>query len=203
MKIHSSEFYTSSNKVSECPDKNLPEFAFIGRSNVGKSSLINSLCNKKSIARTSSKPGKTLLINHFMINNSFFIVDLPGYGFAKVSKKEKEKIKDIHENYFKKRKQLSSALLLIDIRLKPQKIDLEYMEYMNKLFVPFILVFTKCDKLKKSEINDKIKANSKELEGNWETSPRIIISSAKNRIGLDEILKFIDKSMEESKLNYN
>ena len=194
MKIHSSEFYTSSNKVSECPDKKLPEFAFIGRSNVGKSSLINSLCNKKSIARTSSKPGKTLLINHFMINNSFFIVDLPGYGFAKVSKKEKEKIKDVHENYFKKRKQLFSALLLIDIRLKPQKIDLEYMEYMNKLFVPFILVFTKCDKLKKSEINDNIKAYSKELESNWETSPRIIISSAKNRIGLDEILKFIDKS---------
>ena len=199
MKIHSSEFYTSSNKVSECPDKKLPEFAFIGRSNVGKSSLINLLCNKKSIARTSSKPGKTLLINHFMINNSFFIVDLPGYGFAKVSKKEKEKIKDIHENYFKKRKQLSSALLLIDIRLKPQKIDLEYMEYMNKLFVPFILVFTKCDKLKKSEINDNIKAYSKKLESNWETSPQIIISSAKNRIGLDEILKFIDKSREESK----
>ena len=203
MKIHSSEFYTSSNKVSECPDKKLPEFAFIGRSNVGKSSLINSLCNKKSIAKTSSKPGKTLLINHFMINNSFFIVDLPGYGFAKISKKEKEKIKDLHQNYFKKRKQLFSALLLIDIRLKPQKIDLDYMDYINRLFVPFILVFTKCDKLKKSEINDNIKAYSKELESNWETSPRIIISSAKNRIGLDEILKFIDKSTEESKLNYN
>ena len=201
MKIHSSEFYTSSNKVAECPDKSLPEFAFIGRSNVGKSSLINSLCNKKSIARTSSKPGKTLLINHFMINNSFFIVDLPGYGFAKVSKKEKEKIKDVHENYFKKRKQLFSALLLIDIRLKPQKIDLEYMEYMNRLFVPFILIFTKCDKLKKSEINDNIKVYSKKLESNWEIRPRIIISSAKNRIGLDEILKFIDKSKEESKLN--
>ena len=201
MKIHSSEFYTSSNKVSECPDKSLPEFAFIGRSNVGKSSLINSLCNKKSIARTSSKPGKTLLINHFMINNSFFIVDLPGYGFAKVSKKEKEKIKDIHENYFKKRKQLFSALLLIDLRLEPQKIDLEYMEYMNRLFVPFILVFTKCDKLKKSDINDNIKAYSKKLESNWETSPRIIISSAKNRIGLDEIVKFIDESKKESKLN--
>ena len=203
MKIHSSEFYTSSNKVSECPDKKLPEFAFIGRSNVGKSSLINSLCNKKSIAKTSSKPGKTLLINHFMINNSFFIVDLPGYGFAKISKKEKEKIKDLHQNYFKKRKQLFSALLLIDIRLKPQKIDLDYMEYINRLFVPFILVFTKCDKLKKSEINDNIKAYSKKLESNWETSPQIIISSAKNRIGIDEILKFIDKSTEESKLNYN
>ena len=201
MKIHSSEFYTSSNKVSECPDKKLPEFAFIGRSNVGKSSLINSLCNKKSIAKTSSKPGKTLLINHFMINNSFFIVDLPGYGFAKISKKEKEKIKDLHQNYFKKRKQLFSALLLIDIRLKPQKIDLDYMEYINRLFVPFILVFTKCDKLKKSEINDSITAYSKKLESNWETSPRIIISSAKNRIGLDEILKFIIESKEESKLN--
>jgi len=201
MKIHSSEFYTSSNKVSECPDKKLPEFAFIGRSNVGKSSLINSLCNKKSIAKTSSKPGKTLLINHFMINNSFFIVDLPGYGFAKISKKEKEKIKDLHQNYFKKRKQLFSALLLIDIRLKPQKIDLDYMEYINRLFVPFILVFTKCDKLKKSEINYNIKEYSKKLKSNWEKSPQIIISSAKTRIGLDEILKFIDKSKEELKLN--
>ena len=201
MKIHSSEFYTSSNKVSECPDKKLPEFAFIGRSNVGKSSLINSLCNKKSIAKTSSKPGKTLLINHFIINNSFFIVDLPGYGFAKVSKKEKEKIKDLHQNYFKKRKQLFSALLLIDIRLKPQKIDLEYMEYINRLFVPFILVFTKCDKLKKSEINDNIEAYSKKLKSNWETSPKIITSSAKTKIGLDEILKFIDKSRKDLKLN--
>jgi GTP-binding protein len=201
MKIHSSEFYTSSNKVSECPDKNLPEFAFIGRSNVGKSSLINSLCNKKSIARTSSKPGKTLLINHFIINNSFFIVDLPGYGFAKVSKKEKEKIKNLHENYFKKRKQLFSALLLIDIRLEPQKIDLEFMEYINKLFVPFILIFTKCDKLKKSEIDKKIKVYSEEIKGNWEISPQIIISSSKNKIGLDDILKFIDKSKEEFKLN--
>ena len=201
MKIYSSEFYTSSNKVTECPNKNLPEFAFIGRSNVGKSSLINSLCNKKSIARTSSKPGKTLLINHFMINNSFFIVDLPGYGFAKISKKEKEKIKDLHQNYFKKRKQLFSALLLIDIRLKPQKIDLDYMEYINRLFVPFILVFTKCDKLKKSEINDNIEAYSKKLKSNWETSPKIITSSAKTRIGLDEILKFIDKSRKDLKLN--
>ena len=200
MKIHSSEFYTSSAKVSECPEKNLPEFAFIGRSNVGKSSLINSLCNKKSIAKTSSKPGKTLLINHFIINNSFFIVDLPGYGFAKVSKKEKEKIKNLHKDYFKKRKQLFSALLLIDIRLKPQKIDLEFMEYINKLFVPFILIFTKCDKLNEGEIHQKIKEYSEEINRNWETSPQIIISSAKNRIGLDEILNFIDKSKEGFRL---
>ncbi len=200
MKIHSSEFYTSSAKVSECPEKNLPEFAFIGRSNVGKSSLINSLCNKKSIAKTSSKPGKTLLINHFIINNSFFIVDLPGYGFAKVSKKEKEKIKNLHKDYFKKRKQLFSALLLIDIRLKPQKIDLEFMKYINKLFVPFILIFTKCDKLNEGEIHQKIKEYSEEINRNWETSPEIIISSAKNRIGLDEILNFIDKSKEGFRL---
>ena len=200
MKIHSSEFYTSSAKVSECPEKNLPEFAFIGRSNVGKSSLINSLCNKKSIAKTSSKPGKTLLINHFIINNSFFIVDLPGYGFAKVSKKEKEKIKNLHKDYFKKRKQLFSALLLIDIRLKPQKIDLEFMEYINKLFVPFILIFTKCDKLNEGEIHQKIKEYSEEINRNWETSPQIIISSAKNRIGLNEILNFIDKSKEGFRL---
>ena len=201
MKIQSSEFYTSSARVSECPDNNLPEFAFIGRANVGKSSLINSLCNKKSIAKTSSKPGKTLLINHFIINKSFFIVDLPGYGFAKVSKKEKEKIKNIHENYFKNRKQLFSALLLIDIRLEPQKIDLEFMEYINKLFVPFILIFTKSDKLKKSEASKRIQTYSEEIKRNWEKSPQIIISSAKNRIGLDDILVFINKSIEEFKKN--
>ncbi len=201
MKIQSSEFYTSSARVSECPDNNLPEFAFIGRSNVGKSSLINSLCNKKSIAKTSSKPGKTLLINHFIINKSFFIVDLPGYGFAKISKKEKEKIKNIHENYFKNRKQLFSALLLIDIRLEPQKIDLEFMEYINKLFVPFILIFTKCDKLKKSEAYKRIQTYTEEIKRNWEKSPQIIISSAKNKIGLDDILIFINKSIEEFKKN--
>ena len=201
MKIQSSEFYTSSARVSESPDNNLPEFAFIGRSNVGKSSLINSLCNKKSIAKTSSKPGKTLLINHFIINKSFFIVDLPGYGFAKISKKEKEKIKNIHENYFKNRKQLFSALLLIDIRLEPQKIDLEFMEYINKLFVPFILIFTKSDKLKKSEASKRIQTYSEEIKRNWEKSPQIIISSAKNRIGLDDILVFINKSIEEFKKN--
>ena len=201
MKIQSSEFYTSSARVSECPDNNLPEFAFIGRSNVGKSSLINSLCNKKSIAKTSSKPGKTLLINHFLINKSFFIVDLPGYGFAKVSKKEKEKIKNIHENYFKNRKQLFSALLLIDIRLEPQKIDLDFMEYINKLFVPFILIFTKSDKLKKSEASKRIQTYSEEIKRNWEKSPQIIISSAKNKIGLDDILIFINKSIQEFKKN--
>ncbi len=199
MKILSSEFYTSSSKVSECPDHILPEFAFIGRSNVGKSSLINSLCNKKSIAKTSSKPGKTLLINHFIINNSFFIVDLPGYGFAKVSKKEKEKIKNLHNTYFKNRRQLISALLLIDIRLKPQKIDLEFMEHINKLFVPFILIFTKCDKLKKAEISKKIQEYSEEIKKNWEISPQMIISSAKNKTGLDGILKFINKCEEEFK----
>ncbi len=201
MKILSSEFYTSSSKVSECPDNISPEFAFIGRSNVGKSSLINSLCNKKSIAKTSSKPGKTLLINHFIINNSFFIVDLPGYGFAKVSKKEKEKIKNLHNTYFKNRKQLISALLLIDIRLKPQKIDLDFMKNINKLFVPFILIFTKCDKLKKTEISKKIQEYSEEIKKNWEISPQIIVSSAKNKIGLDDILKYIDKCNKEFKPN--
>ena len=196
MKIHSSEFFTSSAKVSECPNNKIPEFAFIGRSNIGKSSLINALCNK-----TSSKPGKTLLINHFIINNSFFIVDLPGYGFAKVSKKEKEKIKNLHENYFKNRKQLFSALLLIDIRLKPQQIDLEFMKYLNEFFVPFILIFTKCDKLKKREIDEKIKTYSKEIKKNWEVSPQIIISSSKNKNGLEDILEFIDNSSKAFKLN--
>ena len=137
----------------------------------------------------------------FIINNSFFIVDLPGYGFAKVSKKEKEKIKNLHENYFKNRKQLFSALLLIDIRLKPQQIDLEFMKYLNEFFVPFILIFTKCDKLKKREIDEKIKTYSKEIKKNWEVSPQIITSSSKNKNGLEDILEFIDNSSKEFKLN--
>jgi len=148
MKIINSVFEKSSKTIDQCPNKNLPEFAFIGRSNVGKSSLINSLLNNKSIAKISSKPGKTLLINHFRINDKLFIVDLPGYGYATVSKKIKEDIKNIHENYFKLRKELLYTLLLIDIRHDIQKKDVEFMEFLINNYCPFVIIFTKSDKLK-------------------------------------------------------
>ena len=152
MKIINSVFEKSSKTIDQCPNKNLPEFAFVGRSNVGKSSLINSLLNNKSIAKISSKPGKTLLINHFRINDKLFIVDLPGYGYATVSKKIKEDIKNIHENYFKLRKELLYTLLLIDIRHDIQKKDVEFMEFLINNYCPFVIIFTKSDKLKKNEV---------------------------------------------------
>ena len=153
MKIINSVFEKSSKTIDQCPNKNLPEFAFVGRSNVGKSSLINSLLNNKSIAKISSKPGKTLLINHFRINDKLFIVDLPGYGYATVSKKIKEDIKNIHENYFKLRKELLYTLLLIDIRHDIQKKDVEFMEFLINNYCPFVIIFTKSDKLKNNELD--------------------------------------------------
>mgnify|MGYP000161794233 CR=1 FL=1 len=148
MKIINSVFEKSSKTVNQCPNNNLPEFALVGRSNVGKSSLINSLLNNKSIAKISSKPGKTLLINHFRINDKLYIVDLPGYGYASISKKIKEDIKTIHKSYFKSRKELLYTLLLIDIRHDIQENDIEFMEFLSSNYCPFIIIFTKSDKLK-------------------------------------------------------
>ena len=163
MKIINSVFEKSSKTIDQCPNKNLPEFAFIGRSNVGKSSLINSLLNNKSIAKISSKPGKTLLINHFRINDKLFIVDLPGYGYATVSKKIKEDIKKIHENYFKLRKELLYTLLLIDIRHDIQKKDVEFMEFLISNYCPFVIIFTKSDKLKNNEFDKQVENLKKQL----------------------------------------
>ena len=195
MKIIKSVFEKSSSKISECPKGNLPEFALVGRSNVGKSSLINTLLNKKSIAKTSSKPGKTLLINHFKINDKFYLVDLPGYGYANTSKQIIKEIKVIHESYFKTRKQLLFTFLLVDIRHDLQKIDLEFMKYLNSMMCPFVIVFTKSDKIKSDLVSEKIKLYRDSLLSYWEDLPETFVTSAWNNKGVDEILDFVNQSI--------
>ncbi|MAV22247.1 MAG: YihA family ribosome biogenesis GTP-binding protein [Flavobacteriaceae bacterium] len=197
MKIINSVFEKSSKTIDQCPNKNLPEFAFVGRSNVGKSSLINSLLNNKSIAKISSKPGKTLLINHFRINDKLFIVDLPGYGYATVSKKIKEDIKNIHENYFKLRKELLYTLLLIDIRHDIQKKDVEFMEFLINNYCPFVIIFTKSDKLKNNELDKQVENLKKQLSVYWEDLPKMFVTSSKTKTGSSEIHSFIESSLKE------
>ncbi|MDG1247353.1 MAG: ribosome biogenesis GTP-binding protein YihA/YsxC [Flavobacteriaceae bacterium] len=197
MKIINSVFEKSSKTIDQCPNKNLPEFAFVGRSNVGKSSLINFLLNNKSIAKISSKPGKTLLINHFRINDKLFIVDLPGYGYATVSKKIKEDIKNIHENYFKLRKELLYTLLLIDIRHDIQKKDVEFMEFLINNYCPFVIIFTKSDKLKNNELDKQVENLKKQLSVYWEDLPKIFVTSSKTKTGISEIHSFIESSLKE------
>ena len=197
MKIINSVFEKSSKTIDQCPNKNLPEFAFVGRSNVGKSSLINSLLNNKSIAKISSKPGKTLLINHFRINDKLFIVDLPGYGYATVSKKIKEDIKNIHENYFKLRKELLYTLLLIYIRHDIQKKDVEFMEFLINNYCPFVIIFTKSDKLKNNELDKQVENLKKQLSVYWEDLPKMFVTSSKTKTGISEIHSFIESSLKE------
>ena len=197
MKIINSVFEKSSKTVAQCPDNNLPEFALVGRSNVGKSSLINSLLNNKSIAKISSKPGKTLLINHFRINNKLYIVDLPGYGYASISKKIKEDIKGIHKSYFKSRKELLYTLLLIDIRHDIQKNDIEFMEFLTNNYCPFIIVFTKSDKLKFNQLDKHIENLKRQLSDYWEDFPEMVITSSKNNTGVDEIHSFIESTLKD------
>ena len=197
MKIINSVFEKSSKTIDQCPNKNLPEFAFVGRSNVGKSSLINSLLNNKTIAKISSKPGKTLLINHFRINDKLFIVDLPGYGYATVSKKIKEDIKNIHENYFKLRKELLYTLLLIDIRHDIQKKDVEFMEFLINNYCPFVIIFTKSDKLKNNELDKQVENLKKQLSVYWEDLPKMFVTSSKTKTGISEIHSFIESSIKE------
>ena len=197
MKIIKSVFEKSSSKISECPKGNLPEFALVGRSNVGKSSLINTLLNKKSIAKTSSKPGKTILINHFKINDKFYLVDLPGYGYARTSKQIIKEIKLIHKSYFKTRKQLLFTLLLIDSRHKLQKIDLEFMKYLNSMMCPFVIIFTKSDKIKSEILNEKIKLYKDSLVSHWEVLPETFVTSAIDNKGVDEILEFLNQSIKK------
>jgi len=195
MKIIKSVFEKSSSKISECPKGNIPEFALVGRSNVGKSSLINTLLNKKSIAKTSSKPGKTILINHFKINDKFYLVDLPGYGYARTSKQIIKEIKLIHKSYFKTRKQLLFTLLLIDSRHKLQNIDLEFMKYLNSMMCPFVIVFTKSDKIKSDLVSKKIELYKYSLLSYWEDLPDTFVTSAWNNKGVDEILDFVNQSI--------
>ncbi len=193
MKIKSAHFVISNSKVDQCPQEPLPEYAFIGRSNVGKSSLINSLTQRKSLAKTSGRPGKTQLINHFKINDNWFLVDLPGYGYARVSKKEKKIFQKYITDYFLKRKQLVSAFVLIDIRHEPQKIDLEFMQWLGENGIPFAIVFTKADKLKPNAIENQVQVYLDTLtRGIWEEAPPHFITSSSKGIGREELLDYID-----------
>ena len=194
MHIKSAKFVISNSEISKCPQSSIPEYAFIGRSNVGKSSLINSLCDKKKLAKTSSRPGKTQLINHFLINENWYLVDLPGYGYARVSKTQKKIFQTFIINYFKYRSQLVNAFLLVDIRHEPQSIDLKFMEWLEENLIPFSIVFTKADKLNTKSIEKNINDyKSKMLISNWEEIPPIFITSAQNKSGSKEILNYINQ----------
>lgn len=191
MKIHTARFIISNTDVSKCPSAHFPEYAFIGRSNVGKSSLINMLTNHKNLAKTSGKPGKTQLINHFLINDNWFLVDLPGYGYAKVSKDQRKTFQKFIKEYFNERMQLACSFVLIDSRHEPQKIDLEFMEYLGENGIPFCIVFTKTDKLNKSGLERNIEHYKKVMLESWEEIPTYFITSAVHNLGKDEILGFI------------
>ncbi len=198
MKIKSANFVISNSKVTHCPKDPLPEYAFIGRSNVGKSSLINMLTQRKSLAKTSGRPGKTQLINHFKINDNWFLVDLPGYGYARVSKKDKKTFQKYITDYFRERQQLVCAFVLVDIRHEPQKIDLEFMEWMGENAIPFCIVFTKADKLRPKAIENHINAYIKDLlAGIWEEAPKYFVTSSTSDIGREELLHFIDDLNEK------
>lgn len=192
MNITSADFVISNSDVRKCPDSKLPEYAFIGRSNVGKSSLINMLTNRKGLAMTSSKPGKTLLVNHFIINGEWYLVDLPGYGFAQAGKANRDRLRKLIEGYILMRAQLTNLFLLIDSRHAAQKIDLEFIEWLGKSGVPFSIVFTKADKLSGSRLNENIKAYKEKLLEQWEELPHIFITSSETAKGRDEILSYIE-----------
>lgn len=197
MVIKTAEFIISNSDLDKCPKDQIPEYAFIGRSNVGKSSLINMLTNHKNLAKTSGRPGKTQLINHFMINKKWFLVDLPGYGYARVSKTAKKKFQKFITNYFEKRRQLVSAFVLVDIRHEPQKIDLEFMEYLGVNQIPFSIIFTKADKLKPKAIDRNVDIYCKELLKTWEDVPNYFVTSSSKAIGRDEVLQFISDTNAE------
>ncbi|MFN0728106.1 ribosome biogenesis GTP-binding protein YihA/YsxC [Polaribacter gochangensis] len=192
MKIKSAEFVMSNSNVTNAPKDRIPEYAFIGRSNVGKSSLINMLMERKDLAKTSGKPGKTQLINHFKINESWFLVDLPGYGYAQISKKKRTIFQHFIENYFKEREQLVCTFVLVDSRHDPQKIDIEFMQFLGENQIPFCIVFTKADKLGNSKINNQIASYKKKLLTYWETLPESFLTSSSTSLGRKELLDFID-----------
>lgn len=199
MIIKTAEFVMSNSEVAKCPNELLPEYAFIGRSNVGKSSLINMLTNHKSLAKTSGKPGKTQLINHFLINKNWFLVDLPGYGYAKVSKTAKKKFQQFITAYFEQRQQLISAFVLIDIRHTPQKIDLDFMQWLGEKGIPFSIIFTKADKLKPKAIERHVDNYSEHMLQFWESMPNYFVTSSSKQIGREAVLQFIDDTNTEIK----
>ena len=199
MNIKSAEFKISNSDYRKCPATKLPEYAFIGRSNVGKSSLINMLTGRKALAKTSSTPGKTLLINHFLINGEWYIVDLPGYGFAKRSKESREQLRRMIEGYVLGREQMTNLFVLVDSRLKPQKIDLEFMEWLGEHGVPFSIVFTKMDKLGKVAGPAAVEDYKKVLRKTWEELPPVFMTSSEDARGRDELLNYIDSINQELK----
>lgn len=199
MIIKDAQFVLSNTDVKKCPDGNTPEFAFIGRSNVGKSSLINMLTNRKGLAMTSSTPGKTMLINHFIINNEWYLVDLPGYGYARRGKDGREKLREIIENYILEREQLTCLFVLIDMRLEPQKIDLEFMEWLGECGIPFSIVFTKVDKLGKGIVRSNRKTYEAALLKSWEELPPIFETSSEKFMGKEELLGYIASIIKELK----
>ena len=193
MEIKSAEFVISNTNVAKCPDGNKPEYAFIGRSNVGKSSLINMLTNKKGLALTSQTPGKTMLINHFLINDEWYLVDLPGYGYAQRGKEGREKLRKIIESYVLEREQLTNLFVLVDCRHEAQKIDLEFMEWLGENGIPFAIIFTKTDKISKGRLQENFRLYEAKLLEQWEELPPVFFSSSEKREGRDEILEYIEQ----------
>lgn len=191
MIVNTARFEISNTDVNKCPDSSKHEYAFIGRSNVGKSSLINMLTGKKNLAMTSSTPGKTMLINHFLVNDSWYIVDLPGYGYAQRSKTDRQRLEKIIKSYILRRSQMTNLFLLIDSRHKPQKIDLDFMEFLGENGVPFSIVFTKTDKLSKKAAEDNIAAYCKALLEQWEELPPVFVTSSETGKGREELLAYI------------
>jgi len=192
MDITSAEFTISNTDVQKCPEGSFPEYAFIGRSNVGKSSLINMLTGRKGLAMTSATPGKTMLINYFLINKSWYIVDLPGYGYAKRGQKGKEQIRNIIESYILQRQQMTNLFVLIDSRLAPQAIDLQFIEWLGENAIPFAIVFTKADKLKGGRLNNNISQYLQKLQEQWEELPPYFVTSSENRLGKKELLDYME-----------
>lgn len=196
MKIKSAEYIISNADARKCPEGNIPEYAFIGRSNVGKSSLINMLTERAALAKTSATPGKTLLINHFLINKEWYIVDLPGYGYAKRSKDSRDKFRKIIEGYILRREQMTNLFVLVDARHDPQKIDLEFMEWLGENGVPFSIVFTKMDKLGKVVGVANVNKYLKKLKESWEELPPYFMTSSEDRRGREELLAYIEEINE-------
>lgn len=192
MEILSAEFVISNADASKCPNSTLPEYAFIGRSNVGKSSLINMLTKRKGLAMTSATPGKTMLINHFIVNDEWYLVDLPGYGYARRGKAGQEGIRTLIEDYILEREQMTNLFLLIDSRLEPQKIDMEFMDWLGENGIPFSIIFTKADKLTSGKLKDNINRYLRKLREEWEELPPYFISSSEKKLGRMDILDYIE-----------
>ncbi|MBT1702789.1 ribosome biogenesis GTP-binding protein YihA/YsxC [Chryseosolibacter indicus] len=198
MEIKNAEFVSSHADVSKCPPPDKPEFAFIGRSNVGKSSLINMLTSRRNLAKTSGKPGKTQTINHFIINSNWYLVDLPGYGYASVSRDKRQGFGKMIEQYILKRENLYCLFILIDVRLEPQKIDLEFIQWCGSKEIPLCLVFTKADKLTRNQLNKNISVYSATLKRTWSELPSLLVTSATEKTGKDDLLLFIENALADN-----